>query len=207
MASYAQTLISRAKRSAEMAEVLELEDRLGPGLDLTTFADRLVQLRGRAASDPDPQAKFEIIPLDRMYSQSLPRLQKANEIKAQILRSPDRAYRLNQLVKIYLGLDYGYAEYLTPWAIARLKRETWGAQPTDQATRKENPRLRAEVAEIFVTTAANVRTLPGVDAADHDSLRVTCLRAAHFFGYALSADDHVFIMKHATGQVDMLSKD
>jgi hypothetical protein len=137
----------------------------------------------------------------------LPRIQKANEIKAQILASPDRAYRLLQSVKIYLGLEYGYAEYLTPWAISRLKRETWGAQPADQATRKENPALRAEVARMFETTAANLSRLPGVDPADHDSLRVTCLRAAHFFGHSLSAEERTFITQHAAGQVDMLSND
>jgi hypothetical protein len=207
MASYAQTLLSRAKTSTEMAELLDLQDRIGPGFDPTPLANRLVQLRALATSDPDPQAKFQIIPLDQMYSQSLPRIQKANEIKAHILASPDRKYRLLQLVKIYLGLEYGYAEYLTPWAIARLKRETWGVQPADQATRKENPGLLAEVAKVFETTAANLTGLPGVDPADYDSLRVTCLRAAHFFGQTLSAPDRAFIAKHGAGQVDMLSND
>jgi hypothetical protein len=207
MASYAQTLVSRAKTSAEMTELLDLQDRIGPGYDLTLLANRLVQLRALARSDPDPQAKFQIIPLDQMYSQSLPRMQKANEIKAQILANPDREYRLLQLVKIYLGLEYGYAEYLTPWAIARLKRETWGAQPAYQATRREDPGLRAEVARMFETAAANVSKFPGVDPADHDFLRVTCLRAADFFGHALSAEDHAFMAKHAGGQVDMLSRD
>jgi hypothetical protein len=207
MASFAQTLVSRAKTPAEMTELLDLQDRIGPGFDLTPLASRLVQLRALAASDPDPQAKFQIIPLDQMYSQSLPRIQKANEIKARILASSDRQYRLLQSVRIYLGLEYGYAEYLTPWAIARLKRETWGAQPADQANRKENPGLRAEVAKVFVTTAATVGTLPGVDPADHDSLRVTCLRAADFFGHSLSEEDRAFIAEHAAGQIDMLSND
>jgi hypothetical protein len=49
--------------------------------------------------------------------------------------------------------------------------------------------------------------LPGVNPADHDSLRVTCLRAADFFGHGLSADDRAFITAHAAGQVDMLSND
>jgi hypothetical protein len=207
MASYAQTLVSRAKTAAEMTELLDLQDRIGPGFDPTLLANRLAQLRALATSDPDPQAKFQIIPLDQIILQSLPRIQKANEIKARILANPDREYRLLQLVKIYLGLEYGYAEYLTPWAIARLKRETWGVQPADQATRKENPGLRAEVAKVFETTAANLRGLPGVDPADYDSLRVTCLRAADFFGQAVSAADRVFIAKHGAGQVDMLSND
>ena len=207
MASYAQTLFSRATTSAEMTELLDLQDRIGPGFDLKPLADRLVQLRALAASDPDPQAKFQIIPLDQMYSQSLPRIQKANEIKARILASPDREYRLRQSVRIYLGLEYGYAEYLTPWAIARLKRETWGAQPADQATRKEDPGLRAEVAKMFETTAAEIGNLPGVDPADRNSLRITCLRAANFFGHALSAQDRAFISEHAGDQVDILSHD
>src|SRR5262245_9627654 len=102
MASYAQTLLSRATTPAEMTELLDLQDRIGPGFDLKPLADRLVQLRALAASDPDPQAKFQIIPLDQMYSQSLPRIQKANEIKARILASPDREFRLRQSVGIYL---------------------------------------------------------------------------------------------------------
>ena len=207
MASYAQNLISRAKTPAEMTELLDLQDRIGPGYDLTPLANRIAQLRALASSSADPQSKFQIIPLDQMYSQSLPRMQKANDIKAQILASPDRQYRLLQSVKIYLGVEYGYAEYLTPWAIARLKRETWGAQPADQGIRKENPALRAEVAKMFGTTAANISRLPGVDPADHDSLGVTCLRAADFFGHVLSAEDRFFMTKHAAGQVDMLSRD
>lgn len=207
MASYAQTLISRARTAAELTELLDLQDRIGPGFDMTPLANRIAELRALARSNPDPRAQFQLIPLDQMYTQSLPRIQKANEIKAQILASPDRAYRLLQYVKIYLGLEYGYAEYLTPWAIARLKRETWGLQPADQTTRKENPALRAEVARIFETTAANIGRLPGVDPADHDSLRITCLRAADFFGHALSTVDRAFIAQRAAGQVDMLSKD
>ena len=207
MASYAQTLFSRAKTSAEMTELLDLQDRLGPGFDLKPLADRLVQLRALAASDPDPQAKFQIIPLDQMLFAVFASDPKSERNKGSILASPDRAYRLRQSVRIYLGLEYGYAEYLTPWAIARLKRETWGAQPADQATRKEDPGLRAEVAKIFETTAADISKLPGVDPADHNSLRITCLRAANFFGHALSAQDRAFISEHAGGQVDILSND
>ena len=142
-----------------------------------------------------------------MASLRLSRVRGANQIKAQVFANTDRKKRILQEVKMYLTLEYGYLEYLTPWAAARLRRETWGDQPADQTARKEDPARRAEVAQIFLTTGENVSRLPGVAPENQDSLRVRCLRAADFFGAQLTAQDRAFISKHAGGQVDILSND
>jgi hypothetical protein len=137
----------------------------------------------------------------------LPRVQAANQVKSQILAMQDRKGRILQELEMYLTLQYGYLEYLTPWAISRLHRETWAPQPAQQITRRDDPALRSEVAQVFLTTANNIERLPGVLPENRESLRVRCLRAAEFFGHTLTPEDRAFIGKYAAGQIDMLSND
>ena len=119
----------------------------------------------------------------------------------------DRKKRITQELKMYLDLDYGYLEYLNPWAVARLRRETWAQQPAQQLTRNFDTALRAEVAEMFFTAANNVERMPGVLPDNRNGLRVRCLRAAAFFGQPLSPHDQAFINEHGKGQIDLLSID
>jgi hypothetical protein len=203
------TLISNARTSSDILELLELQDRLGPGADSRAIEARIDRLRATAVStaQADYQARLETSRLDEMRSLRLTRVRRANEIKAQVLSMNDRPNRIRQEIKMYLTLEFGYLEYLTPWAAARLRRETWGDHPASQTVRDENPGRRAEIARIFESVAANIDRLPDVTPENRDSLRVRCLRAVEYFGVPLETKDRIWLNDNAGSQVDTLSND
>ncbi len=199
-ASLAGGLIAEAKSSAELAEMVELCDRLGPGNATAELAARINAVRASAAGPESTR-------LGELLSLRVPRVQAANGIKTQVLAIGDRGKRILEELKMYLTLDYGYLEYLTPWAVSRLRRETWAPAPPQQIARRDDAALRTEVAQIFLDTARNLDRMPGVLPENRPSLRVRCLRGAGFFGHTLSSEDRAFIDKHAAGQADMLSNE
>jgi len=209
MAAYAPSLIANAQNTADIGELLELQDRLGPGGDSRPLEARIGQLRATyaASSGSNYQARLETSKLDEMRTLRLERVRRANETKAQVLAIADRSKRISEEIKIYLTLEYGYLEYLGPWSAARLRRETWGHSPGDQALRHEDPGRRAEVAKMFQTVAANLNRLPDVDPENLPSLRVRCWRAAEYFGGVLASAERHFVSENAGRQVDVLSND
>ena len=209
MAAYAVRLAGLAASSADVAQLLELQDRLGPRSDPGPLASRIAALL--AAVEPnrqtDNQARLEAARLDEMRSLRLVRVNAANKIKASTLEIADRHRRLQEEIKMYLTLDYGYLEYLTPWAAARLRRETWGENPADQLIRQETMSGRAELAQAFISLSSSIDKLPQVPPESQDSLRVRCLRAADFFGAQLDSKTKIWLHAHAGRQVDILSND
>lgn len=209
VANYSRGLIANAQTSPEIAELVELQDRLGPGADSTTLETRISQLRATAAAKAgaDYQARLETSRLDEMRSLRLDRVRRANEVKAQVLAIADRQKRIGEEIKMYLTLEYGYLEYLMPWAAARLRREAWGDSPAGQVARDEDAGRRHEMATIFQTMADNLEHMPGVEPENRASLRVRCLRAVDYFGGSLSPADRAWIADNAGRQVDVLSND
>ena len=208
-AAYYPALISRAANSSAVAELLQLQDRLGPTVDSASLEAQIERLRSMAASrkQTDREAGNEEAILNEMRSLRLGRVRSANKIKADVLAMPDRQQRIQQEIKMYLTLEYGYLEFLTPWAAARLRRETWGDSPAGQMTRNENDGRRAEIARIFESVAANIDRLPEVPPENRDSLRVRCLRAAVYFGSRLEPQEQIWLTQKAGAQVDILSID
>lgn len=209
VAGYAPALIANAQSAAEIMELLELQDRLGPDADARLLEARIGQLRAVAAAQAQSnyQAQLETSRLDEMRSLRLERVRRANETKAQVLAMADRQQRIGEEIKMYLTLEYGYLEYLTPWAAARLRRETWGHSPAQQVVRDEDAGRRAEMATLFQSVAASLDRLPDVDPENRPSLRVRCLRAVEYFGAPLSPAERLWITQHAGRQVDVLSND
>ena len=209
VARHSASLIANAQNSSDIVELLELQDRLGPGVDSRGLEARINQLRATAAAQAQTnyQARLEAARLDEMRSLRLERVRRANETKAQVLAIGDRQKRIGEEIKMYLTLEYGYLEYLTPWAAVRLRRETWGNNPADQVVRNEDVGRRAEIAKMFQTVAANLDRMPDVDPENLPSLRVRCLRAVEYFGGPLSPQEQTWIPENAGRQVDVLSND
>ena len=209
LAGYSHLLIANAQSSSDIVELLELQDRLGPGTDSRPLEARIGQLRAASAAQADSnyQARLEASSLDEMRSLRLDRMRRANDTKAQLLAITERKKRIGEEIKIYLTLEYGYLEYLTPWSAIRLRRETWGNSPADQLVRAEDAGRRTEMASMFRTVESNLGRLPDIDPENIPSLRVRCLRAVEYFGGALTNEERSWIAQHAGRQVDVLSND
>jgi len=206
---YSALLVVNAQSSSEIVELIELQDRLGPRVDSRALEARINQLRTTVAAQAQTnyQAQLETSRLDELRSLRLDRMRRANEIKAQVLAMGDRQKRIGEEIKMYLTLEYGYLEYLIPWAVMRLRRETWGNNPADQVVRNEDAGRRAEIAKMFQAVAANLDRMPDVDPENRPSLRVRCLRAVEYFGGPLSLEEQRWIPENAGRQVDVLSND
>jgi hypothetical protein len=199
-------LIDRSSSSAEFEELVWLNDAVADPRAAARLRERIAARRAALAAG-DYQAKLELQKLEEIETLRLPRSEKANAIKQRILQMPDRARRILEEIKMYLTIEYGYLEFLQPWAARRLRRETWGAHPSEQVVSKENANLRIELADAFYRMANRLGDVPRLEPDSVPSLRVRCLRAAAFFGRRLSPDDVKFIRAHAGGQIDILSKE
>ena len=106
---------------------------------------------------------------------------------------------------MYLKLDYGYLEYLQPWAARRLRREAWAENPTQQLKSSDNAGLKAEIVEVFRSLMTSATIRKDLDPEFSKSLQVTALRAIRFFGGTLSKQESAFLKENQGHQMDILS--
>jgi hypothetical protein len=197
-------LIARASTSAELQELVLLNDAVADPEAAVRLHKRVAERREAGAAD-DYQARLEFHKLEEIGDLWLPRSEKANAVKEGILKIADRPRRIAEEIKMYLTVEYGYLEFLQPWAARRLRRETWGEQPDQQVIFKEDASLRAELAKTFHRTADALAEFPHLDPENLPSLRVRCLRATAFFGMHPALADVEYIREHAGSQSDILS--
>jgi hypothetical protein len=199
-------LIGRSSTIAEFEDLVWLNDALATPQSAARLKERIDTRR--AESQPsDYQGKVELHKLEEIENVKLSRSEKANAVKERILKMPDRAGRIGEEIKMYLTIEYGYLEFLQPWAARRLRRETWAEQPEQQVAFKEDARLRAELAETFYQMGNSLVGVPHLDPQNLPALRVRCLRAAEFFGRDPVLEDVRYIREHAGTQFDILSNE
>lgn len=203
-------LIPQVSSLQELEDALGLYSALGNTVNAAPMQQqitaRLSAVRGRA--EADHEAHIEYSKLEEFNNIKFARAQKANAAKQQITSEPNRQKRIHNEISIYLSLgNYGYSEFLQPWAADRLRRETWGQQPEQQEVRSENPALRKELAQIFHQASATLEQTPKILKENIPSLRVRCLRAVDFFGGHLSAQEITYVRQHAGMQADVLSNE
>lgn len=174
-----------------------------PAADPKPVADKL-DVRAKALrTSTDPTARRDLQAVENSINQ-LQRAQRAGAIKAKVIALADRNARLDEEVKTYLTLQYGFGEFLPIWAARRLRRETWAPQPADQVKRAPDPKLREDV------IAALRRALPLIDKVPHlteperNVLTVTDLHAIEFFGGQISDPERQFLADHGAGQKSYL---
>jgi hypothetical protein len=199
-------LIGRSSTSAEFQELVWLNDAVADPQSAARLRER-IDTRLAGSQTNDYQGKLEIHKLEEIENLRLSRSEKANAVKERILKMPDRARRIAEEIKMYLTIEYGYLEFLQPWAARRLRRETWGQQPEQQVTYQGDPNLRKELAEAFYGTADSLEGAPHLQPENLPSLRVRCLRAAVFFGRHPALEDVVYIREHAGTQTDVLANE
>jgi hypothetical protein len=107
---------------------------------------------------------------------------------------------------MYLGIQYGYLEYLQPWGARRLRREVWGDQPDQQIRRLDDAGRRAELVEIFRRTMGNLGVRERLEPEEQQHATIRCLRAVQFFGGDLSPEEQRLLKEEGSDQVDVLWK-
>jgi hypothetical protein len=170
---YYHHLLSLPSAEANLAELLSCYAAYAPretvGVTRGRIDEIFASLQARARSDP--KADLLLSSVENLRGVTLPRIEAAAAMEAEIAAIADPTARLAKLVDVYLGFDESYHEIVVPWAVARLMREGRGegAAAVITALRRALPRIAGRPAA--------------------EAWRARALHAVDFFGGALTPEE------------------
>jgi len=204
---YYAHLVKQANTKPEFEDLLKLYDALDGG-DANILRDRIVTKM--KALEPrikdDYQASVEYNEFEEIRGYKLVRAEQANKTKDKILKLADRNQRIDEEVKMYLSIGYGYLEFLQPWAARRIRRETYSAEVEQQLTRVDQPPLNEDVVKAFrriLETLGQFITRDG----EKETARIRSLRAILFFNGKVTGEEREFLNQFTGEQTDILSNE
>lgn len=206
---YYKYLIGRVESIQEFEEIIRLHEVLNLGSDSNELHQKL---DAKIASleqkkETDFQAEIAHQQFRESITQKLYRAEKVQTIKQKILGIADRKKRIAEEIKAYMSLEYGFNEYLKPWATGRIRRETWAAQPDAQIKRDDKAPLKEDVANSFRDFLGKLGEIDEIEPDESDSARVTLLRAIKFFDGKISDDEDYFLQQFRGNQGDVLANE
>lgn len=206
---YYKYLVGRAESVQEFEDLILLHEALELG---TNSSDLNRKLQSKitaleASKETDFQVGLQYLKFKESIAQKLYRVEKAQSIKDGILKTTDRKKRLREEIKAYLSLEYGFLEYLQPWATERIRRETWAAQPAEQIKRNDKAPFKEDVAGALRDFLENIDKIKEIEPEDEDSIRVRLLRAIKFFDGKISAEEEGFLANYKGKQLDILANE
>ncbi len=203
-------LCKRATTVTQIRDLIALFAVLDLSTDGTPLATAMARMQTALSSSKadDYGAHVTLLEIEGHLHDALYRAQKAHEVERAILATPNRAARLQRCIDIYLGIDQttGFVEYVNEWAIARIRRETWGEDPAEHATRGASTPARAPLRN-DVTNAFRAAIKRLLSDENRDGARVRALRAIRFFGGTITAAESKFLAAHAATQSDYLANE
>ncbi len=208
-AQYYKYLIGRAESAAEFENLVLLHEVLGLGTNSKELNQKLQSKISSFESkkDSDFQAGLQYQKFKETIAQKLYRAEKVQSIKEKILQNTDRKKRLEEEIKAYLSLEYGFSEYLQPWAAGRLRREAWTAKSAEQIKRDDNAPLKADVAQAFRDFLGKIDKIDEIEKEDEESVRIRLLRAIKFFDGKISPEEDDFLSLFKGKQLDILANE
>jgi hypothetical protein len=208
-AGYYNYLVGKVESPVEFEQAVALYEVLGSYGNSSSLRQRLdAKINSlEAKQSSDDQARLQYLELAETVSQNLNRAEKAQAVKDKILKMGDRRQRIEEEIKAYLAVDYGYTEYLTPWAAARLRRETWEPQPAEQLARADKPALREELAKHLRSFLEKLGSIGSVGSDEKEGLKIKLLRAIKFFGGKISEQEEAFLAQFKGTQLDVLANE
>jgi hypothetical protein len=200
-------LVSRSDTLELLEALVGVYEALDGAGDIKPLREKL-ETRRKALEphrDAEDQRKHEYKAAERLVEHALPRAEQSNAAKAKILALKSRKSRIDELVRIYLGLTPGYPEYMPGWSARRLRREVWGEHPPDQVVRSSDPTRRAELVESFRRALEAIDKDKKIEQPEKDLYKISCIHAIEFFGGELSAEEQVLLDTKGGTHVDVLA--
>ncbi len=204
---YYKHLVGRAEGQAEFEELILLYDALGTDAAVLHQKIKTTLASLETKKESDEIARVQYLELAGTVTNKLKRAEKAQLVKARILDMADRKKRVEAEIKAYLTIEYGYTEYLESWSAARLRRETWAAQPAEQIKRTENAQLKADVAKLLDDLLKKLDDVPDLEPDEKEFAKIRTLRAIKFFGGKISDAEEEFLKQHKNEQIDILANE
>lgn len=205
---YYNHLIQRADTLEEFQELILLHEVLGLGGNSAALRQKIrTKLASlEAKKDSDYQVRLEYLNFQEKVLNSLTRAEKVQPIEEKILNTTDRKQRLEEEIKAYLTIQYGYLEFLQPWAAIRIRRETWAPSPAEQVVRKDEMPLRGDVIKAFRSFLGNLEKM-SLTEQEKEAIKLSILRAIKFFGGELSELEEHFLGLYKGTQADILANE
>ena len=206
---YYKHLIGKSSTFRSFEELVRLHEAIGLGGNSAELRQRIRTVAAPLESQAktDYRARLELKNLQWPIEQKLRRAEKVEEVKSKILSIGDRKKRVQEETKAYLGIGYGYVEYLYPWAARRLRRETWAPVPAEQEKRNDEAPLKSEVAGLLRSYASDPSLSPNGNPGGKASLKLRLLRAIKFFGGEIKADEEDLLLDKKSQQSDILANE
>ena len=207
---YYRHLVTKVDSLIEFKDIILLYDVLRLGKNSAALRAKLQEKINslETKKDSNEQARIEYLEFQGTIEQQLKRAENAAPFKEQILNSADRKQRLEEEIKAYLGIEYGFLEFLQPWAAARLRREIWATEPAQQIIRDEKPELRANVVETLQGFLKKLGEFDDLeDTEDKNAAQVQILRAIKFFDGRISVQEESFLEQFKGTQADVIANE
>ena len=204
---YYSALLGKLDKQIEFEEFISLHETLGFGLDSKALREKIdKKISALSGATEDYASEVQVLKFKGKILQELKRAEKVEDSKQKILSISDRRKRIEEEIKAYLALDYGYLEYLEPWSAKRIRQETWAAQPSEQHVRNDEAPLKAEVSKAFREFLAGSDFESAPDD-EKEFLKLKIFRAVKFFGGEISEDEEDFLQDYKGEQADTLANE
>jgi hypothetical protein len=202
-------LITKTDSIEGFQDLISLHERLGLGPESVELRKRIQAKLGLLESkkEADYQSRLEYLKFQETIPATLEAVEKAQAIKDNALKIADRQKRLEDEIKMYVTTDYGYQDYLLPFAARRIRRETWASSVTEQIVRNDKPPLKDDVVKALRKYLDHIEKENDIDNDDKESFKVRVLRAIRFFDGHLSDQEQGILREHRGKQVDILANE
>lgn len=206
---YYRHLVQKAETAQEFEDLILLHEALNLGGNSTEIRQKIQSKIDalQTKKDADYQAMVEYYKFQETILGNLSRAERVAAIKNKIVGTTDRQQRLVEEIKAYLTIEYGFIEFLQPWAARRIRQETWTAHPPEDAKRVDAQPLKDDVIKAFQTFLGKLNEFPTLRAEEKESVRLRALRAIKFFGGKLSEEEESFLDRHKGTQADTLANE
>lgn len=206
---YYKHLVQKIETQEDFDYLVELHMAVGLGGESTEirkkFQEKLSALEARIPSDP--QARVEFLDFKANVDRKISAAEQIQPMKDKVLAIPDRKLRLDEEIKMYLRPPSGYDDYLRPFAVRRIKRETWAPQPPDQVKRVDDPPLKGDVAAAFRAILGRLDEFPNLREGEKEALTLKIVRAIKFFGGKVTEQEEGLLRSERGRQVDVLANE
>jgi hypothetical protein len=202
-------LIPKTETLEQFQDLISLHERLGLGSNAGELRRRIQAKLAvlEARKEADYQSRLEYLKFQETIPATLDGVEKAQAIKDKTLKLADRQQRLDDEIRMYVTTEYGYQDYLLPFAARRIRRETWAASIADQTVRNDKAPMKDDVVRSLRKFLEAIEKRIGIEREDKQAYRIRILRAVRFFGGKLSENEEGFLRENRGRQVDVLANE
>lgn len=202
-------LIGKIDTIEEFQDIILLHERLDLGSNSAELKKRIQTKLSSLEKykEDDYEARLRYLKFQETIPSALEAVEKAQAVKDNAVKTVDRQKRLDIEITMYVTTEYGYQDYLLPFAARRIRRETWAANPSEQIVRNDAQPLKSDVVTALRRFLDHLEKDNGFDKEDKEAFRLRTLRAIRFFDGQLSDHEQGILREHRGKQVDVLANE